>query len=382
MNNLNNNGFEAVWDLKNLPLTELIGSYDKSIGGYNQQLLISNRDGHVQLANQLPVEELYTKQDYAYRTESSFKSNNGVQVYLEFSNKVLRDQIFNNVIDIGGNDLSLIKKFSNRSKESYVIDPICEDNDGKIIDNINVIGKMIEDVSLSEINPDLVLCRHTLEHIANPLEFFGDLIDQSNDDCFFIFEVPCFDSLMESMRFDAVFHQHLHYFTIDDLKWILWKSGAELIDYKHNFQGSCGGALLFAFKKMKDSSYKVEKPIAEIKIENLKTKINLYESQMQILGEQIKLLPKPIFGYGAGLMLSTLGYHLKTDFSELEFIIDDDPSKDEMTYKNVPIKVKYSGDIDIPENSSFIVTSLENIRPIYKRILDLNPRRVLLPNIC
>ena len=67
-------------------------------------------------------------------------------------------------------------------------------------------------------------------------------------------------------------------------------------------------------KKANKMTKKIEKPIAEYKIRSIKSKIKLYEAQMMVLQEQIKDLPKPIFGYGAGLMLSTLGHHLKTDF--------------------------------------------------------------------
>ena len=80
--------------------------------------------------------------------------------------------------------------------------------------------------------------------------------------------------------------------------------------------------------------------------------------------------------------ITPLGHHLKTDFKMLECILDDDPDKDGMTYKNVPVEVKYTKSMDVPKNSSFLITSLENIRPIYRRILELHPRRVLLPSIC
>jgi hypothetical protein len=53
-----------------------------------------------------------------------------------------------------------------------------------------------------------------------------------------------------------------------------------------------------------------------------------------------------------------------------------------MTYKNVPVKVKFTGNETPPPNSSYIITSLENIRPIYRRIQDLTPRRVLIPIVC
>jgi len=32
-------------------------------------------------------------------------------------------------------------------------------------------------------------------------------------------------------------------------------------------------------------------------------------------------------------------------------------------------------------DSSYIITSLENVRPIYRRLLELTPRRILVPLI-
>ena len=102
---------------------------------------------------------------------------------------------------------------------------------------------------------------------------------------------------------------------------------------------------------------------------------------MEIMGELLAALPKPVYGYGASLMLSTLGYHLKTDFSELDCILDDDPLRDGATYENIPVAVRHTALVKPPPNSSYLITSLENIRPIYNRILGLSPRRILIPLI-
>ena len=80
-------------------------------------------------------------------------------------------------------------------------------------------------------------------------------------------------------------------------------------------------------------------------------------------------------------MLSSFSYHLNYDFNKLECIFDDDPNKNDISYKNVNVKVK-NPDKYIPDPQAiFMITSLENVRPIFNRILSFNPRRIIIPLI-
>jgi hypothetical protein len=152
------------------------------------------------------------------------------------------------------------------------------------------------------------------------------------------------------------------------------------LDHTFNHQGSCGGALIIAFQRAKTAQ---PKPYIDVgaRITKLEKRIAQYKEQMAIMGELLEGLPKPVYGYGASLMLATLGYHLGTDFLGVECILDDDPQQDGMTYENIPVMVKHTANVKPPPNSSFIITSLESRRPIYRRILELSPRRILLPLI-
>ena len=49
--------------------------------------------------------------------------------------------------------------------QCYVIDQFCN-IDGEVIDGINIVGKFFENIDLREISPNVVVCRHTLEHIG------------------------------------------------------------------------------------------------------------------------------------------------------------------------------------------------------------------------
>ena len=116
--------FTNLWELNKLPLTELLGSFDSSIQAFGQALTISEKTGHVQLANIIPNEILYTESDYSYRTGSSFKSINQITFFIDFFNNNTSQLAFNSIVDIGGNDLTLAKILEPRTKECYVVDPL------------------------------------------------------------------------------------------------------------------------------------------------------------------------------------------------------------------------------------------------------------------
>jgi len=373
----------SLWKLPGFPITEQIGLYSFS-EGYDQELVISMQSGHVQLRYQLSPELLYKSSNYSYRTGGSLKAGRDLLFFKDFLSKIATDRWFSSIVDIGGNDLTLSKLIRSSAQHCTVIDPVCSAIDGQTVDDIYVLGRLVENVDLSvDIEqPDLVICRHTLEHFSDPRQVINQCFQQCHPDCLYIVEIPCFESLVEGLRFDAIFHQHYHYFDLKSLKQLIWECGGEYIDHSYNYQGSCGGALLIAFKKASQPQPQPTQIDIENRIAYIERRIKLYTQQMEVMGTLLQQLPEPVYGYGAGLMIATLGYHLKTDFSNLVCVLDDDPSKDGMTYKNVPVKVKFTGNETPPPNSSYIVTSLENIRPIYRRIQDLTPRRVLIPIVC
>ena len=373
--------FHKLWDLPALPLTERFGTYspDEQFA-FDQELVISLPTGHVQLRNQLNPKILYSSDEYAFRTGESNTSRSGVEFFLSKLKQFTKGRNFESAVDVGGNDLFVARGLVDVVKHTAVIDPICAENDGKTIDGIKVFGRFVEDVNLSRDlpPPDLVVCRHTLEHIADPRKVIDQWFRECDSDCLYIAEIPCFENLVEAMRFDAVFHQHFHYFDLSTFKHLIWECGGEYLDHTFNHQGSCGGALIIAFRCAKTAQ---PKPYIDVgaRITKLEKRIVQYKAQMEIMGEILEGLPKPVYGYGASLMLATLGYHLGTDFLGIECILDDDPQQDGMTYENIPVMVKHTANVKPPPNSSFIITSLESRRPIYRRILELSPRRILVP---
>ena len=47
-------------------------------------------------------------------------------------------------------------------------------------------------------------------------------------------EVPDATTMIKNLRYDQIFHQHYHYFTLNSLKNLATKAGLKVIDYDLN----------------------------------------------------------------------------------------------------------------------------------------------------
>ena len=200
-----------------------------------------------------------------------------------------------------------------------------------------------------------------------------------------VFEVPDLEAISANLRFDAVFHQHLHYYDLNSFITFGAHSGLEVNSFQRNPVGSNGGSLLVCLTRKSQ----VTRPAFELrpqaeavdrKINRLRKQISRFESMMGLIREEIEEFPGPINIFGAALMLSTLDYHLHRILSSRSLpVYDDDKSKDGLSYKNLSMTVS------LPphslQNSMTIVGSLENTRGIIRRCFDLGSSKVVAPFI-
>ncbi len=370
-----------ILKLPNLPITGLF-SKDKPVNfmsGFNQSLLWCPKCGHGQLHNQINPSILYDSSKYSFKTSISATARHGTENFITFLKKVSLKKKYNCILDVGCNDLYLLEKLEFLGKYKVGIDPIWST---KAPDNIGeattVIGETIEEADLTNLlpsKPDLILCRHTLEHIYDPLQILRKLIECSTDDALFIFEFPSFESMIERLRFDQIFHEHLQYFSKSSFEEMLMNSGANLIEFGENYHD--WGALLIAFKKDpgQRKNYTFSFTATEIN-----ERLDLFRKQLESTYKIIHSLKSDsIYGYGAALMLPVLAYHLNSDLSFLSGIIDDDMNKDGIYYQNLPTQIIHSSKINDLEQLSIVITALDNFKPIMTHLLSVRPRHIIYP---
>lgn len=370
-----------IMNMPELPITGLFSLKKEPfhLQGIDQGLLWCRECGHAQLLNQVSPKILYDSQKYSFRTSMSPTAQQGTKIFLDYLKGLVPSEKFDCVIDIGCNDLYLLNEMKSFSRTRIGLDPIWAERESSNNDpDLHVIGGTVEETDLENVlscRPDCVLCRHTLEHISDPQLVLQKLIDCTTDNALFLFEVPGFDAMVTRGRFDQVFHEHLQYFSLSSFEALLSKLGAELIGYRENYHN--WGALLIAFRK-KRSVQKQFKAVFRKK--DLEKKLNLFFRQMDSTRKTLLEFRKSrVYGYGAALMLPVLAYHLKTDLSFMEAVIDDDRTKDGYFYANLPLQVKHPDSIEDFNDATIFITAIDNVRPIMMKLLQNRPKHIIYP---
>ncbi|GGF52408.1 class I SAM-dependent methyltransferase [Alteromonas lipolytica] len=347
-----------LWDLPQLPLSETFGKYDPDFLSYDQQLVICDQCGHVQLKCQLAPEVMYNQDDYHYKTANSGATQRRFACLHQFIQTHLtkRPEV---VVDIGGNDASLVNVFDCPVK--YVVDPSISESG--LIDGVQFIKGFAESVDFSALQADVVVFSHVLEHMVSPKAFISQLFSSCDDTTVFALEVPCFDRQIEALRFDAFFHQHLHYFHAQSLRYVIESGGGEIIAMEPSSVPTCGGALMVVFKKnaQKTAVKHTDTDITATRKAVFGKQLAVFKQRNQAISTWLGL-QKKVYGYGASLLLPVIFYHIPNVSDAIQVILDDDPGKDGLTYKNLPgITVSLPAHQSLSSETAMLVTSYENI---------------------
>ncbi len=374
---------EALIELPDFPMTEIYTDelVKENVGRLDQFFQFCPECGHGQLARVIDVALQYGNAfSYFFRSSESSTGRDSSDFFVRFLDKTVGSRHFKTIIELGCNDLHLLKTIRSRADKLIGIDPILKGQEEAFSEgNIRAIGDFFENVDLDE-DIDLVICKDTLEHVSDPYSFCKRIVDQAHDETLFFFQFPLLETLLAGCRFDQIFHQHLNYFSFFSLIVFLEKLGCELLDYTIN--ASLWGSILIAFKKSKNVS-KLKSKGKTIAMSEILSRYELFKQNMRVTSQRLAYLENEmVYGYGAALMLPVLCYHLKNDLSCLQCILDDDKRKEGLFYINLPVRIRTKEHIENFENSVIVLTalaSMNNVRTILPKIFELKPKQVIVP---
>ena len=369
-------------DLPALPITD---SYCREpiadpIPGIDQRLLYCEACGHGQLESLLAPSALYGT-NYFFRTSASETARKGTDFFLSVLDEVSLGRRFQCVLDLGCNDLHLLARLVDRADHRVGVDPVWSGREGECEDeSVLVFGAKFEELDVTSLpaKPDLIVCRHTLEHIVEPEAVVRRLLDICDNQALYVFEVPGFDGLLQRLRFDQVFHQHCHYFSLASFLELLEVVGAKYVFHRFNYHD--WGSMAIAFSRNGNSASKSRPTGTTWLTSDIRERYGLFHRQMQNSFEALTLYRDgPVYGYGAAQMLPVLGYHMGTDFSELNAVLDDDPAKAGIGYWNLPVRVVPSTCVTDFAAATVLITAIDSVQPIMARLLARRPRHILHP---
>jgi hypothetical protein len=360
-----NGAMEEVIDLPKLPLTEHYEPYTDVFepkGFIDNSLLYCEPCSHAKLETVIPPEQLYAK-NYLTKTGKSVGASHSVLSFYSFINRHLDLSNYDVVMDIGGNDCSLLDLF--QGKRRVAVDPNASGD-------AELIKGYVEHVDLQPFKKDkkLILCSHTLEHLENP----GALLDKvSNILCYgdaCAFQFPSLDSMVRDARIDHVHHQHLHYFSLRSTSLLFAKHGFEITQF--DFDESHYGTLRVIFRRGLE-----ELKGFPISYESIARANQDFIAEMVCFDERIERLRDPV-GFGAALMVPLLRYYVP-NLDRLGCIYDQDESKHWKRWINFDVPIKPNKPV---AGLDVVVTAFNTklaVRKIVNKLTNEGARTVLVP---
>lgn len=375
---------EIVFEAPAMPLTGIYlkKGTSETLPTFDQSFMFCPECGHGQLRNLIASSVLYDD-TYTHRTSTSAIATKGNDFFYEQLLKITNGRLFNALLEVGCNDLYLLHKTQGLAKRNIGIDPIWNGRDHDLNSSTKVLGRFVEEINIdSDIGakPDLIVSAHTFEHIQDFHGQMATLVDLADDGCLFVIEVPSFDSLVNQRRFDQVFHQHIQYLSLSSMRRLVSRLGCTFLGHTFNY-GYWGGTLLFWFEKSNSNSNTDPQGFELQNLNNIKRSFAEFKLNLRMTIDQAISLKEKCFGFGGAQMLPILAYHMGSNLDFMDAILDDNIERNGTTLPGIfpEIRTPIDGEMD---NATVMITALDSTRPILRRLLSANPRRIMHPMHC
>ena len=271
--------------------------------------------------------------EYPY-TSSTTKvlRDNFSELYFE-SNKLLglkRDDL---IVDIGSNDGNLLSNF----KTSHRVLGVTPEQIGKIaikngIDTIidffnpNSSGLILKKYGRAK----MVCTTNVFAHMENIHEIIDQIKRILKPDGIFVSESHYLYSLVRTLQYDTIYHEHMRYYSLASLQYLLSMHGLEVFHAK-KIPSHGGSIRVYAARRGKQKilptvkkMLTMEKSLVTNKANLLKFQERVTASKLSILAllNQLKKRKKKIYGIGAPSRASTLINYVGIDDGMLDCVLE------------------------------------------------------------
>ena len=295
------------------------------------ELMYSKSSKLVQLGTIVDKEIIFPK-NYPY-TSSTTKilRDNFSELYRE-SSKLLKLKKNDLVIDIGSNDGNLLSNFNKKHKVLGITPELI----GKIAikKGINTLIRYFDNSSTKFIlkkygKAKLVTATNVFAHIDDVHNVVKNIVKILDQNGTFISESHYLISLIDTVQYDTIYHEHMRYYSLTSLKYLFEKYKLKIFHAK-KIPTHGGSIRVYVSKNQKQKVFSSVKKILnnEKKYHNLKffskfrqkvvaSKLNLYS-----LLKRINKKKKLIYGVGAPSRAATLVNYLGLNEDIIKFILE------------------------------------------------------------
>jgi len=304
--------------------------------------------GFIQLVDVVDQQELFSDYVYYSSTSPTFMEHFRRFAQQAFDkNLIKKGQL---VIDVGSNDGILLKPFKELGATVLGIEPVEKIARQAILKGIPTINEWVspsvarsivarststENLSSRDTNKaTLVTATNVFAHINDSDMVFHCVQEMLAPWGTFIIEVPYFWQMIEDNAFDLIYHEHLSYFSLSDLKLLAERNGFSIVDVE--MVPVHGGSLrvyMRAGLHLEPSSAVGNMIEEEIRLaqtdmmQSFVANVEKNKHDLVSLLHNLKSVGKRIVGYGAPAKMSTLTNYFGIDKNMVDYIVDDSVAK-------------------------------------------------------
>jgi hypothetical protein len=330
-------------------------------------LILCKNCGLVQLEHSCSPEFLYGP-TYGYRSGLNGSMRAHLRQTADYLSSYIEFQSGDVICDIGCNDGTLLKYFLIDGLKKIGIDPLASKFSEFHPEGLVVCSDFFSRDSFLNISSQpakLITSLSMFYDLEDPVAFVRDINACLMDDGIWFFEQSYLLLMLKTNSFDTICHEHLEYYSLSVIEFILREAGMKIVDLSLNDVN--GGSM--AVTAVKIGSDRVITQRATKLLEDEKsyglTKRETYQvfiercikygRELRKKLDEIRSLGLSVAGYGASTKGNVLLQYLGISDQDLPFILEINEDKRGRVTPGSGIPIRIEDDVDVSKIDYLVV---------------------------
>ena len=275
----------------------------------------NDRCGLVQLRHSFDLNEMYGM-NYGYRSGLNQSMVKHLHELVERAAGKVPLVSGDLILDIGSNDGTLLREYARKQQSLSLVgmDPTAAKFKQYYPEEVSIIpdffSASIFQKHFGKKKAKIVNSIAMFYDLESPLDFMAQVYDVLADDGIWIFEQSYLLSMLQQNAYDTICHEHLEYYGVKQIKWMLDKIGFKIIDIDLN---DVNGGSFCVIASKTDSAYPENKALIKQSMEQelgaglhtmapyntFREKVFKHRDELRAFIQKTIDQGKTVYGYGA-----------------------------------------------------------------------------------
>ena len=327
----------VFFDLGNQPLANALLDFpEKDEEFYPLRLGFCPESGLVQLMETVAKEKLF--QNYLWVSGTAATTREYAQLFCQRAMEALGHPRNAFVLEIASNDGTFLDPFRKIGLKTLGIDParnLAAETSSHGVEtwaefwDVRIARRVLDERGAA----DFVFARNVVPHVSELHEVIRGIAEVMADDGLGMIEFHCADKIFEELHYDSIYHEHLCYFSLQAVDYLLRKHGLHPHDIQ--FSPISGASIVVHFSRKSrplspgfTRQMEREESLGLSRLDTWKAfaaRCGAHRDQMLELLAQFD--PRRTIGFGASARSATFINYCGITRDHLELIIDNNPRK-------------------------------------------------------